>query len=165
MKSIIFIGTFILLSINFSCKKKSISFNTHYDFNISVPSQPFIPSGSEVTISEDIKLNDSRLSKTEVADLTGFTLQITDPTGKTFDFCREIHLSISTETLPEIEVAMAANIDPSTSLVNFKVTNVNIAEYLKNNMKAHIRLLLTQGFKEDLKVYGNMTFKIQQPLN
>jgi hypothetical protein len=162
MKRLSFLVLVVWVLTNLSCKKKSITFPLPYDFDVMIPATPVIPPNDPtITVPYDITINDSRLDHIQSATLSSFYLQITDPAGKTFNWCKEIHLMLSADSIPEIEVATALNIDSNATRVDFTVTKADLSSMLaKKKITTKIKLVLVQGFAQQLKIHGSMNFQV-----
>lgn len=163
--------TFLLVAVIsimavISCKKNkpgTISFTSQLDFTTTIPAHPELPIfDTAITVSTQISIQDERLKHCDRATLKGFYIEIQEPQGQTFDFCKEIHLFLSAPGAGEAEIASAANIDPGARRVDFAVTDRDIAQFVHQDpMNVKLRIALGKGVAQPVKVYGNLKFNVQ----
>jgi hypothetical protein len=168
MKRLFVFASLLWLLTNISCKKKNNSspnatFDTEYNFDVTIPAQTTIPPiDTTIIVHADIDLNDSRLDQCESATLNAFNVTITSPSSQTFDFCNEIRLIVSADGVPETEVLVAANVNPSANRIDFTVNSINLAAFLKKqHITAKLRVKLTQKTLPEVRCHGNLNFKVK----
>jgi hypothetical protein len=171
MKRIIILNS-ILCAVLFltACKKNkpgNASFTSQFDFTTEIPAQPnLVSQDTTIAVTSEISINDSRLENCDKASLKSFYIEIREPAGQTFDFCKEAHLLLSAPGIPETDVVFATNINPSARRIDFTVNSIELVQFLrKKSMTAKVRIVLTKGFNNPIKLYGNMVFNVQTKLD
>ncbi len=168
MKHLLFLTVICAMTL-LSCKKNkpgNASFTSQFDFTATIPAQPNQPSmDTTIMVSSDITIDDDRLDNCDRASLKSFYLEIREPAGQTFDFCKEVHLLLSAPAIPEVDVVSAVNINPNATRIDFTVNSIDLVQFLRqNSMTAKVRIVLTKGFPQPIKLYGNMVFNVQGQL-
>lgn len=169
----IFLATAVISVISvitvISCNKNkpgTVSFTSLLDFTTTIPAQPELPLiDTPVTVSTDISIKDKRLNNCDRASLRSFYIEIQAPKGQTFDFCKEVRLSLSASGAGEAEIASAANINPNATRVDFVVSDNDMARFVhQSSMTVKLRITLGRGIKQPVTVYGNLKFNVQSSL-
>ncbi len=136
-------GLFIILFCTFlvSCnaiKKLGqfyINYNTQAVFPANIPiNMPLsITSPSIATNSSEIfQNNKTRSDLIQSVKLSQLTLNITSPQGQTFSFLQNVSIYISSDSLPEVEIASKQNIPANVGdTLTLDVTNVELQNYIK----------------------------------
>jgi hypothetical protein len=169
MKHLFFFTTIICTMAIMSCKKNkpgNASFTSQFDFTTTIPAQPNQPStDTTIMVTSDISIDDDRLDNCDRASLKSFYIEIKEPSNQTFDFCKEVHLLLSAPAIPEVDVVSAVNINPSSRRIDFAVNSIDLVQFLhQKSMTAKVRIVLTKGFSQPIKLYGNMVFNVQGQL-
>ena len=115
--------------------KFNMDYETDIVYNSGLPINiPFDISSPDVQTSseQEFSINDTRKDLIESIKLTELKLNITSPSGKTFSFLKEVLVYISSDGLPEVEVARKTNIDDSVgSELMLDPLDVELKEYIK----------------------------------
>jgi len=137
----VWIGAIAFVFFFSACKQldKLTQFYVNYESNIAYNSglpvslpisiaTPDMPTNAE----EEFANNDTRKDLIESIKLKLLKLTITNPSGKTFSFLKDIRVYISAPGLPEVEVANKLNIDDNvSSTLDLAVFDVELQEYIK----------------------------------
>ena len=133
---IIFFCTF-LVSCN-AIKKLGqfyINYNTQAVFPANIPiGVPLSITSPSITTnsSEVFKTNNTRSDLIQSVKLSQLSLNITSPQGQTFAFLQNVSIFISTDSLPEVEIASKQNIPASVGdTLVLDVTNAELQNYIK----------------------------------
>lgn len=169
MKKIFLLTAAIAIVTVISCKKNkpgTVSFTSQLDFTTTIPAQPDLPAiDTPITVSTEVSIQDDRLRHCDRASLKNFYVEIKEPNGQTFNFCKEIGLTLSAQGIGEASIASATNINPSTTRIDFVVSDVDIAQFVhQNSMTVKLKIALGKGFSQPVKIYGNLMFNVQGSL-
>jgi hypothetical protein len=172
MKQLIILCSILCTLVFSSCKKHhnkpgNASFTSAFDFTTTIPAQPNLTStDTTVAVTSEISIDDDRLDNCDRASLKSFYIEIKEPSEQTFDFCREAHLLLSAPGIPETDVVFATNIKPSSRRIDFTVSNIELIQFLRqNSMTAKVKIVITKGFPQPIKLYGNIVFNAQGKLD
>ena len=170
MKRLFFLNTVVFVMFAmffFSCKKEdqpgNVSFTSKYDFTVALPQQASLPvADTTIEASADITINDVRIEKCKAASLKSFYIEIKNPSTQTFEFCKEVHLWLSAPGVAETDVISAVNISPSAKRIDFTVSSIDLAQFLRKNVTTvKVKVVLSKGFIQPITLYGNMMFNVQ----
>jgi hypothetical protein len=130
----------IFLSL-FSCKAIKKLGQFYVDYNTQAVFPANIPVNVPLTIySPEIATNSSQVFQNnntaanliQSVTLNQLTLTITSPQGQTFSFLQNVSVYISTDSLPEIEIASRQNIPANVGdTLSLNVTNADLENYIK----------------------------------
>ena len=156
----------ILLCIGlFSCnaiKKLGqfyINYNTQAVFPANIPinvpltiSTPSIATNS----SQVFQNNNTRSDLVQSVKLSQLTLNITSPQGQTFSFLQNVSIYISSDSLPEVEIASKQNIPANVGdTLILDVTNVELQNYIKAS-EIKLRIAGTTDQLITTNIYANV---------
>ncbi len=169
MKHLTILTCILSVFLCMSCKKNkpgNASFTSQFDFTTTIPAQPDLTStDTTIIVSSEISIDDDRLDNCDKASLKSFYIEIQEPSTQTFDFCKEVHLLLSAPTIPETDVVFKTNISSSARRIDFTVNNIELVQFLRqSSMTAKVKIVLTKGFTQPIKLYGNMVFNVQGKL-
>ncbi len=146
-----------------------INYNTQAVFPANVPvnlpvnvSTPDIQTNSEETFQN----NNTRKDLIQSIKLNQVTLNITSPQGETFSFLKDVSVYISSDSLPEVEIAYKQNIPANTGdTLMLDVTDTELQNYIKAS-KIKLRVSGTTGqlVTQDVNVNVNTRFFVQANL-
>lgn len=140
-KSVSILFSFLLLL--FSCDKIDdlTKFNISYNQEVTIPSSsivnaPFNLFTPEVTTESTSQFESNNTNKDLIEDirLESLNLTITSPGNGNFNFLRSIRIFISSDDLPEKEIAWKENIEnDNSSSLSLETLNEDIQEYIKKD--------------------------------
>lgn len=173
MKTPVKILFFLAISTLFtSCGKDGITaFDMDYSTSFTVQSTTGINTPLSLP-TPDITTNSSAEFKKEgtSADLvkevklTSAKLTITSPSGKTFSFLKSVHIFISSNGLPEIEIAYADNV-PNTSAITLTTTGVLLDKYIKaSSFKISAKIVTDETILQDITIRSDLLFHVKADL-
>ena len=98
--------------------------------------------------------------------LNQLTLTVTSPSGQTFSFLQNVSVYISTDSLPEVEIASKQSIpDTIGAQLNLDVNNVDLKNYLESNQfKLRITCTSNQMLSQSVDVNIYTKFFVQANL-
>jgi hypothetical protein len=146
-----------------------INYNTQAVFPANIPinvpltiSSPSFPTNSQQVFQN----NNTRSDLIQSVTLNQLTLNITSPHGQTFSFLQNVSIYISSDSLPEVEIASRQNIPANigdTLVMN--VTNVDLQGYIKaSEIKMRIAGTTDQLVTSNIYVNVNARFFVQANL-
>jgi hypothetical protein len=156
----------IVITASTSCDKLNpISFYVKDETSIQVNSASLINTPFEIATpdittnsTQEFENNNTNVSFITNVSLDELKLSITNPTGKTFSFLKNIHIYIATDETDEVELAFLDNVPPSDNMIMLNTTKVNLTKYIKASSyklrtKVETRETMTQttDIKVDLK--------------
>lgn len=170
MKSKCIILTLILSLFLTSCNNVDdlLSFTISNDATIEIKSTLPINLPSEIVTpdvttnsSAEFENNKTKASLVKDVKLKSLKLSITNPEGKSFDFLKEIHLYISTNSSDEIELAYETNISSTSNTIDLICTSEKLDQYIKaDKYKIRTKVTLKETLTQDVKVKANMNFRV-----
>ena len=165
----------IALFTLFSCNaiKKLGQFYINYSAQAVFPAN--IPVNLPVTINtppvatnsqQVFQNNNTRSDLIQSVKLDQLALNITSPAGQTFSFLQNISVYISSDSLPEIEIAGKQNIPVDAGdTLNLDVTGADLENYIKaSTIKLRVSGTTRQLVTSDINVNMNARFFVQANL-
>lgn len=161
------VSVILLLS---GCNKidKLTHFNMDYETEFVISSAiginlPFnIYSPNITTNSESIfELNDTKADKVEHISIHSLALSISSPSGKNFNFLKDINLYISADGLPEIKIAWLLNHnDNDANNLSLEVAEeLDLQEYVKGeSFSLRSETVTDQILTSDINVMAKLTY-------
>ena len=143
-----------------------INYNTQAVFPANIPVNlpltiysPDIPTNS----SQVFQNNNTRSDLIQSVSLNQLTLNITSPQGQNFSFLKNITLYISSDSLPEVEIASKQNIPSDVGdTLALDVNNVDLKNYIKaSQIKMRISGTTDKLVTSDIYVNVNARFFVQ----
>lgn len=125
----------------YSCNKlKNVKFTADITGNFVIPPQNVSPStdtilSTNVPTNIETILQENNTNTTLVTSirLQTLTLTITSPVNQTFAFANNIHIFISAEGQPQIEIANQENFTVNGNQLTCNTDNVELKPYIINN--------------------------------
>jgi len=112
-----------------------INYNTQVVFPANIPvNLPLSITSPEIQTNSSQVFQNNNTSSNLIQSITlnKLSLKITSPSGQTFSFLQSVSVYISTDSLPEVEIAydnnIPANVGDSLAL---SVTNADLENYIK----------------------------------
>jgi len=146
-----------LLTFYISDQSETVIESNLLPFNLSLPFEFPIP---EITTNseKEFENNNTKIELVKDISVEEVKLTITSPDDKTFSFLKSIHIYISTNDEPEIEIAYKDNIESDAKIIELTTTKEDLDKYVKSpkyklRTEATVRETLTQdvGLLIDLK--------------
>ena len=165
---------FVILGVANSCKKAKIDVN----FDLSIADLIFIIDSTSVTgpqelatvvirakLEEELKKQKSNASLDDIKSVTlkSANLEITDPTGQTFDIASSAEGFFSGGSLAKVRVVWK-DVIPATGLteIDLDVSSSDLAPYIKlNELTYSVNGNLTAPLTEKTTVRGKVVFKVE----
>ncbi len=153
------IGSFslIVLLLVGSCGLINKLGQFYVDYNEQVTFAPQLPVNVPITvysppintnIEQTLQANNTNPKLVKSVKLNQLTLTITSPQGQTFTFLQNISAYISTDSLPEVEIASKQSIpDTVGAQLSLDINNVELKNYLLSNQ---VKLRITCADKQML---------------
>ena len=136
-----------------------INYDTQAVFPANIPiNVPLsIASPSIATNSQQVfKNNNTREDLVQSVKLSQLTLNITSPQGQTFSFLQNVSIYISSDSLPEVEIASKQNIPANIGdTLIMDVTNVDLQAYIKAS-QIKMRIAGTTDQLTTANIYANV---------
>lgn len=167
---ILFLITLVLIS---SCKKGLTEFNLTYQTSFTVPSStgitlPISLPTPDVTTntSQEFKDQGTEAKLVKEVKLTSLKLTITSPSGKTFSFLNSIHIYISADNQPEVEIGYLDNISNSVgSTITLTLRDVLLDSYVKaDKFKIRSKVVTDEMITQDVSIRADMIFHVKANL-
>ena len=175
-KQSVFLFAFFAFSsiVTFSCKKidqiLTFTISDKSDFTIPASSSaglPFSIPTPAVTSnsSEAFANNNTDANHVKNIYLEELSLNITSPSGQTFDFVKSIHIYISTKSAAEIELAGIDNVPSNVQTITLTPTQSALDAYLKSESYTLRTEVVTQALvSQDVSVEADSRFKVTAKL-
>ncbi len=168
MKTITLLLTFFAFSF-ISCEKidklTQFTINDQFETTIKAGLATLAPTDMETppvtSIAEkELTMNNSRIDMIESVKLEELKMVIFDPTGRTFDFLKDIEIFIAADGLPEKKIASANNLaDDVTNTIRLTTENVELEQYLKKGTYTiRMRVTTDKIINQDIKVRSTAKF-------
>lgn len=155
-----------------SCQEKGVftTFNTEYTFEAKIPpttgiALPFelFTTEQESNFESQYSINDTRKDLVSEVELTGFTIEITDPQGKSFSFLQSIVFSIDADNDPEVNIAEKDPVpDNAGNQLVLDVFSSNLAPYIKSeSFTIRMNAVTDETISNEITVRGVVNFRIR----
>ena len=155
-----------------SCQEKAIyaTFNTEYEFEAKIPpttgiSLPFelFTTEQESNFESQYSINDTRKDLVSEVELTGFTIQIVDPQGKSFSFLQSVAFYIDSNDDPEAKIAEKDPVPDTTgNELILDVFSSNLAPYIKSDdFIIRMNAVTDETISNEITVRGVVNFRIR----
>ena len=170
-------GTLLLVLVFslFSCNaiKKLGQFYINYSTQAVFPAN--VPVNLPITVySPNLPTNSSQVFQSnntssnliQSIKLNTLSLVITSPQGQTFSFLQNVSIYISSDSLPEVEIASKQNIPANVGdTLNLDVTGVDLENYIKaSQIKFRVSGTTDQWLTTNVNVTANARFFVQANL-
>lgn len=161
---------FFLLALAFfsGCRKMGefkIKDSSEFIIPATTPLGIFLPSPMEISSSSshEFKNNGTEAKHVKEVRLDQMTLTITDPPTQKFEFLNSVHISISADGLPEVEIAYLDNIPPTVgNSIELLTTGAVLDEYIKKGKyRLHVKTVTDNGLAQDVKIRSDLTFRVK----
>ena len=166
------LAVFLLLGSCKAIKKLGqfyVSYNTQAVFPANLPvNVPLtIASPDIATNSSQVFANNNTNAKLiQNVTLSQLTLNITSPSGQTFSFLKNVSIYLSSDSLPEVEIAYKQDIPANINdTLNLDVTGVDLQAYLKaSQIKIRIAGITNRITTSDINANVYAKFFVQANL-
>lgn len=173
-----FIATLFLFALSLvSCDKvdklTQFTINDKSSMTISAGAATLLPFDVSTppvnsVAEKEMTMNNSRIDMIESVMLEELKLVISSPSGRTFDFLKDIEIYISADGLPEKKVAFANAIaDNVTNTIRLTTEKVELEQYIKKGtynirtrvttdkiLNEDINIDITSKYRIDAKILG-----------
>lgn len=175
MKRLTGVALVIILFSVFSCNAIKKLEQFYIDYNTQAVFPANLPVNLPLTISSpDIATNSSQVFQNNNTNskliqnvtLSQLTLNITSPSGQTFSFLKNVSIYISSDNLPEVEIADKQDIPANVGdTLNLDVTGADLQAYIKaSQIKIRIAGTTDQVTTSDINVNVYAKFFVQANL-
>ncbi len=162
MKKIVLLLSLFALAFA-SCEKvdKLTQFTINDQFETTIPAGIAALSPRDLNTppvtsvaDKELTMNNSRIDMIESVKLQELKLVIFEPTGRTFDFLKDIEIFIAAEGLDEKRIAYSLNMaDDVTNTIRLSLDNVELEQYLKKGTYTiRMRVTTDKIINQDIKV-------------
>jgi hypothetical protein len=170
-QSTILVFCMLILFIGGCAKNGLTEFDLGYQTSFTIPSTTGINIPLSV-LTPDITTNSSAEFKNKGTNsslvkevrLTSAVLTITDPPGKTFSFLKSVHIFISANGSPDLEIAYA-DVVPNQSQLTLISTGVILDPYIKaDKFKISAKVVTKETILQDITILCNLSFHVKAGL-
>lgn len=111
--------------------------------------------------SSEFENNKTRANLVKEVTLESLKLTITDPADKNFSFLKSVHLFISTDEDPEVELAYLDDINSTSNTIDLIPTGVKLDKYIKaSSYKIRTEAVIKETVTQDISINADMKFKV-----
>jgi hypothetical protein len=170
MKKLVFVSSVIVFLIGFvACDaiEKLTQFNMSIDSDITIPRTlgvdlPITVFTPDINMESESEFDSNNTHKDLIEDIypTEITLTITSPESASFDFLKNIEITISAEGMSEKKIAWLDDIPKSDlKVITLEVSSSNLKEYiLKDSFKLNTNTTTRELISEDIEVTIHTVF-------
>ena len=168
LKNNLFVFFLLALFLLPGCRKLGefkIKDSSEFTIPGTTPLGIFVPTPMEVASSSsyEFKNNGTETKHVKEVRLDQMTLTIIDPSTQTFKFLNSVHIYISADGLPEVEIAYLDNIPPTVgSSIELLTTGAVLDAYIKKEKyKLQVKTVTDDVLADDVKIRSDLTFRVK----
>lgn len=115
----------------------------------------------ETNSNQEFQNNDTRADLVKDVTLEKLRLTIIDPANETFSFLESIHIYISADGQPELELAHLDNIETTSKTLDLETTSERLDAYVKaSSYNLRTKVITRKTLTSDVTIETDLTFKV-----